>query len=315
MKKHVLFALALVALVGCAAPKSKQPAAAQTVPAKPAAPAVAVTATNAPTEPKAAFANDNEKAGYALGLNLATNWKRQGLEGDVIDFDAITRGLKDAQTGGKPQLVEEEIRSTLTALQQRVKEKLQQAGVKNKVVGEKFLAENQTKPGVIALTNGLQYKIITAGTGESPKRDDMVTVKYAGTLIDGSEFDSTAKHGGNPSTFRVDGVIPGWTQALQLMQPGAKWELFIPSELAYGESGRPGIPPNSVLIFEVELISVTAPPPVVMPAMTPSPTSTPQPITSDIIRVPSAEEMKKGAKIETIKADQIPHLTNPATNK
>jgi FKBP-type peptidyl-prolyl cis-trans isomerase FklB len=179
-----------------------------------------------------------------------------------------------------------------------VGERKKQEAAKVKAAGEKFLADNKTKPGIVALTNGLQYKIITAGKGSSPKAEDSVTVNYRGTLIDGTEFDSSYKRG-QPATFRVGGVIPGWTQALQLMKPGAKWELFIPSELAYGENPPPnsGIGPNSTLVFEIELLSIATPPP------TPP---TPQPITSDIIRVPSAEEMKKGAKPEVIKADQIP---------
>ena len=254
-----------------------------------------------PAEAKAVFASDNEKAGYALGLNLANNWKRQGLEGDVVDFDAIARGMKDAQPGGKPLLTEDEARTTLMNLQQAVMAKQKRAGEKIKADGEKFLTDNKTKPGITVLTNGLQYKVLAEGQGDSPKPTDTVTVNYRGTLIDGTEFDSSYKRG-QPATFPVGGVIPGWTQALQLMKPGARWQLFIPSELAYGERGTPGIPPNSTLIFEVELISLTAP----------APQPPPQPITSDIIRVPSAEEMKRGAKIETIKADQVPQLTNPA---
>ena len=286
MKEHLIVALIAAALTGTLAAQD-----AKTEAAKPA-------------EAKPAFANDREKAGYALGLNLANSWKRQGLEGDVVDFDAIARGMKEAQPGGKPLLTEDEARATLMNLQQTVMAKQKRAGEKIKADGEKFLAENKTKPGIIALTNGLQYKVLTEGQGDSPKAADTVTVNYRGTLIDGTEFDSSYKRG-QPATFPVGGVIAGWTQALQLMKPGAKWQLFIPSELAYGERGTPGIPPGSTLIFEVELISFTAP----------APQPPPQPITSDIIRVPSAEEMKHGAKIETIKADQIPQLTNTARKK
>lgn len=315
MKKHLLFTLFALVLTGSLSAKEIAPAAAAkpkpqlatpaaTAPA--VAPAKPVEATPAPA--KSAFASDAEKAGYALGLNLATNWKRQGLESDLVDLNALARGLKDAQPGGKPLLTEEETRATLMALQQSVMAKHKLMAEKTKTDGEKFLADNKSKPGVVALTNGLQYKILTEGNGDSPKASDTVTVNYRGTLIDGTEFDSSAKHGGQPATFPVGGVIPGWTQALQLMKPGAKWQLFVPSELGYGERGTPGIPPNSTLIFEVELLSVSTPPP-------PAQVAAPQPITSDIIRVPSADEMKHGAKIETIKADQIAKLTNAPAKK
>lgn len=276
MKKQFLLPLLIVAL---AAPGI----AAETKPPTAAAPA--------------AFKSEKEKAGYALGLNIGGNFKRQGLEPELVDADTFARGVKDALTGGKPQLTEQEIGDTLKALQQTVMEKRKVAGEKNKIAGEKFLADNKSKPGITTLPSGLQYKILTAGKGESPKADHTVTVNYRGTLIDGTEFDSSYKRG-QPATFRVGGVIKGWTEALQLMSPGAKWQLFIPASLAYGERGNAGIPPDSTLIFEVELISSVAPAPV----------AAPQPITSDIIRVPSAEEMKKGAKIETIKADQIPQM-------
>lgn len=303
MKNQLFLALAVAALAGCSSPKIAKPIAVQ--PVQP----VVVAPPSAAAAPL--FASDKEKASYAIGLNLANNWKRQGLDSEVVDFDAITRGLKDGQPGGKPLLAEEEVRATLMGLQQRVKDKMKLAAEKVKADGEKFLADNKTKPGVIALMNGLQYKIITEGKGDSPKATDTVTVNYRGTLIDGTEFDSSYKHG-QPVTFLIGGVIPGWTQALQLMKPGAKWQLFIPSELAYGQRGTPGIPPNSTLIFEVELLSIAPPP---QPALANTPALAPQPITSDIIRVPSAEEMKNGAKIETIKADQLAKLTNaPAKN-
>lgn len=250
------------------------------------------------------FKSETEKTGYAIGVNIGSNFRRQGLEADLIDLDTFTRGIKDALSGGTLQLTEQELGETLKALQQAITDKRKTAGEKNKIAGEKFLADNKSQPGVITLPSGLQYKILTAGSGESPKPDHTVTVNYRGTLIDGTEFDSSYKRG-TPATFRVGGVIKGWTEALQLMNPGAKWQLTIPAALAYGERGNGNIPPDSTLIFEVELISSAAP----------APAPTPQPITSDIIRVPSAEEMKKGAKIETIKADQIPQTTGKATNK
>ena len=284
MKNQFLLPLLAVALATNAL------AAAKPAPTAPAAPAV--------------FKSEREKIGYALGINIGSNFRRQGLEAGLFDPDTFTRGIKDATTGATTQLTEQEIGETLKALQQTIIEKHKLAAEKTKTDGEKFLADNKSQPGVITLPSGLQYKILTAGSGESPKPDHTVTVNYRGTLIDGTEFDNSYKRG-TPATFRVGGVIKGWTEALQLMKPGAKWQLYIPAALAYGERGNANIPPDSTLIFQVELISSAAP----------APAPTPQPITSDIIRVPSAEEMRKGAKIETIKADQIPQATGKSTNK
>jgi FKBP-type peptidyl-prolyl cis-trans isomerase FklB len=166
-------------------------------------------------------------------------------------------------SGGKPLLTEQEIKDVITALQKdlqaKQQEKMRVLAEKNKKEGESFLAENKKKDGVITLASGLQYKIIKNGGGKMPKATDSVTVNYRGTLIDGTEFDSSIKRG-QPATFQVSGVIPGWTEALQLMREGSKWQLFIPSNLAYGERGAGGsIGPNAVLIFEVELISINKP--------------------------------------------------------
>ena len=195
--------------------------------------------------------------------------------------------------GGPTLLTEPEMRTTLDQFQKEIsakQEKKRQAlAEKNKQDGEAFLAENKTKPGVVTLPDGLQYKIITNGSGATPLMNDNVTVNYRGTFIDGKEFDSSAKIG-HPLQFAVGNVIQGWTEALMQMKAGSKWQLFVPSELAYGERGRPGVPPGSVLIFEIELISAEHPTP-------------PPPLTSDIIKVPSQEEMKKGAKIEVIKPE------------
>jgi FKBP-type peptidyl-prolyl cis-trans isomerase len=169
---------------------------------------------------------------------------------------------------------------------------------KNKTEGDAFLGANKNQLGVQTLPDGLQYLVITNGTGEIPTAGDTVTVNYRGTLIDGTEFDSSYKRG-QPATFPVGGVIRGWTEALQKMNAGSKWKLFVPSDLAYGPQGRPGIAPNAVLFFEVELLSVQHPNP---------PSAANSPLTSDIIKVPSAEEMKKGAQIETIKAEDVPKL-------
>jgi FKBP-type peptidyl-prolyl cis-trans isomerase len=197
------------------------------------------------------------------------------------------------------------MQETLTAFQKEFKVKQQkmqaEKAVKNKADGDAFLATNKKNSGVIALPDGLQYTVLTTGTGAIPSATDTVSVNYRGTLLDGTEFDSSYKRG-QPAQFPVSGVIHGWTEALEKMNVGSKWKLFIPAELAYGEQGRPGIPPNSTLIFEVELLSIQ-PPPAPMPAAVP-----PQPLTSDIIKVPSAEEMKKGAKIEVIKPEDAKKL-------
>jgi FKBP-type peptidyl-prolyl cis-trans isomerase len=191
------------------------------------------------------------------------------------------------------------------AKQQKIRE---EAAVKSKAEGEAFLATNKNNPGVITLPDGLQYKVITDGDGTIPTSNDVVTVNYRGTLVDGTEFDSSIKRG-KPAQFSVGNVIRGWTEALLQMKVGSKWRLFVPSELAYGTRGRPGIPANSVLIFEVELLStelqlVPEPSAVSAPAV---------PLTSDIIKVPSAEEMKKGAKIEVIKPEDAAKLQQSQT--
>jgi len=257
-----------------------------------------VTATGLPAADTNIFKSDKEKVGYAVGVNLGTTWKRQEID---LDFDQLLRGLKDA-TSGNPTLTEPEVREILTKFQQgmmaKQQEKRRMEGEKNKKDGEAFLAENKIKAGVITLTNGLQYKVITEGTGEIPKPDDTVTVNYRGTFIDGNEFDSSAK-AGRPYTTRVTGgVIRGWTEALTRMKVGSKWQLFIPPDLAYGEMGRGTIPPNTTLLFDIELASIQPPAPPVQST----------PLTSDIIKVPSLEEMKKGAKIETIKAEDVDKL-------
>ncbi len=196
-------------------------------------------------------------------------------------------------------------------MQAKTAAKRQAEGEQNKKEGEAFLAENKTKPGVVTLPSGLQYKILTEGTGEMPKEYDTVEVNYKGAFINGTEFDGSEKHGAKPTTFPLKaGLIKGWIEALQLMKTGAKWQLFIPSNLAYGEAGHgPGIGPNATLIFEIELVSVKTGAP-------PAPGTT-APLTSDIIRVPSAEQMKKGEQIRTIKPEDVAKeasQTNQAKN-
>lgn len=200
---------------------------------------------------------DKEKLSYSIGMDIGGNLKRQSVE---VDPDMLAKGLKDSYVGGKTILTEDEARKTIEEFQKTLMAKqaetMQKLSEKNKADGEKFLAENGKKEGVKTLPSGLQYKEITPGTGKSPKATDTVTTHYKGTLIDGTEFDSSYKRG-QPATFQVSGVIPGWTEALQLMKEGAKWRLFVPSVLAYGERGAGReIGPNATLIFDVELISV-----------------------------------------------------------
>lgn len=208
-------------------------------------------------EENKALQTTKEKRGYSIGVDIGSKLKAQSIE---IDSDSLAQGIKDAISGGKLLLTEQEMKETLAALQKELMEKQAERtkviAEKNKKEGEAFLAANKTKEGVKTLPSGLQYKVIKEGTGKTPKAEDTVVTNYRGTLIDGTEFDSSYKRG-QPATFPVKGVIPGWTEALQLMKEGSKWELFIPSNLAYGERGAGNtIGPNATLIFEIELISV-----------------------------------------------------------
>lgn len=200
---------------------------------------------------------ENDQVSYSIGHQIGGDFKRQGID---LNPDLLVKGIQDAMKGTKPLMTEQEMRKTLVDLKKKIvaaqREETKKAAEKNLAEGKKFLEANAKKKGVKTLPSGLQYKVIKEGSGNSPKKTDTVTVNYKGTLIDGTEFDSSYKRG-KPATFRVDGVIAGWTEGLQLMKPGAKWQLFIPSDLAYGERGAGArIGPNSTLIFEVELVSV-----------------------------------------------------------
>jgi FKBP-type peptidyl-prolyl cis-trans isomerase FklB len=200
-----------------------------------------------------------DKVSYSIGMNIGSNFKKQGIE---VNADVMMKGIKDGMDGTKPLIDETEMREVMTAFQKEMMAKTESrnkvAGEKNKKDGETFLAENKKKEGVKTTASGLQYRVIKEGTGEMPKATDTVVTNYKGTLIDGTEFDSSYKRG-EPATFPVTGVIKGWTEALQLMKVGSKWQLFIPSELAYGEKGAGrDIGPNATLIFEIELVSIKA---------------------------------------------------------
>lgn len=207
-------------------------------------------------EPEA-FSNDQDKASYAIGVQIARNMKAQGVP---LNVEAFARGFQAGFTGTPALLTDEELQRTLQAFQQEMMKRQQQAmaaeGAANREKGKAFLEANKSKEGVVELPSGLQYKVIKAGTGKKPTAESTVRVHYRGTLLDGTEFDSSFKRG-QPAEFPVNGVIKGWSEALQLMQEGAKWELYIPASLAYGDQGAGGmIKPGSTLLFEVELLEV-----------------------------------------------------------
>jgi FKBP-type peptidyl-prolyl cis-trans isomerase len=201
--------------------------------------------------------NQKEKVSYGIGTDVGRNFKRLGID---LDVDVFVKGLKDALSGEKTLMSEDELRATKDAYQADLMQKQVQATKRaeeeNKKKGDAFLAENKTKQGVVTLASGLQYKILKPGDGKTPAGNDTVVCHYRGTLIDGVEFDSSYKRN-QPATFPVKGVIKGWTEALQLMPVGSKWQLFIPPELAYGAHGAGrDIGPNATLIFEVELLAI-----------------------------------------------------------
>jgi len=198
-----------------------------------------------------------DKLSYAIGLNVG-----RSLQKDSVDVDPtiLEQGLRDALSGGKTLMTDEDARTAIVAIQTELRKKqeetMKQAGEVNKKQGDAFLAANKTKEGVVTLPSGLQYKILKEGSGPKPTASDSVVCNYRGTLIDGTEFDSSYKRG-QPATFPVDKVIQGWTEALQLMPVGSKWQLFIPPDMAYGARGpSPTIGVNSTLIFEIELLSI-----------------------------------------------------------
>lgn len=211
------------------------------------------------SKPTSAYAlkTQKEKNSYALGMSIGTGLHRQGVP---VDPAVVARGLRDAMAGSKTLMTEDEMRSTLQQLRAEVgkaqAEKAHAAGEINRKAGEAFLAANKAKEGVTTLPDGLQYKVLKEGTGPKPTASDTVTVNYRGTLINGKEFDSSYKRG-QPASFPVGGVIKGWTEALQLMPVGSKWELYIPPDLAYGDNPPdPSIGPGDTLVFEVELLSI-----------------------------------------------------------
>src|SRR5689334_11357405 len=200
--------------------------------------------------------DQKDKISYSIGVNIGSSVRQQTQQQFELKPDLVAAGLRDALSGGKTVLTEQEVRDNLMALQKEMVGKQAELGEKNKKEGEAFLAENKKKPGVKTLPSGLQYQVLKEGTGPKPKTTDTVKAHYKGTLVNGTEFDSSEKRG-EPATFPLTNVIAGWTEALQLMPVGSKWRLFIPSQLAYGERGAGNlIGPNSTLIFDVELIGI-----------------------------------------------------------
>ena len=256
-----------------AAPAAK-PAATAAAPAAPAAAAAARKPAGAGKAAgegaQSAAASEKAKGSYSIGVMFGSQMHGAGLTGDSLATDRLMQGLRDALSGKVTASPQD--RQNIDALLHTVQDHL---GKVNHAAAASFLAENGKKPGVITTATGLEYHVISEGSGASPKPTDQVTVNYRGSLLDGSEFDSSYKRG-QPATFPVNGVIPGWQEALVLMKPGAKWELFVPPQLAYDMRAQPGIPPGSLLKFEVELIKVAAPAaPQPMPSLpdakTPSP--------------------------------------------
>jgi len=252
-------AVLAVSTLICSAQTQSTPPAAKPAPKKSG---TATTTSKAAPSAKAGapLTTSKDKLSYSIGTDIGKKLKAQSID---VDPAVVSRGIRDAFSGAKPTMTDDEMKTALMELQKQMREKqmaaVRELGEKNKKEGETFLAANKGKEGVVALPSGLQYKILKAGEGKKPAASDTVVCNYRGTLIDGTEFDSSYKRG-EPATFPVSGVIKGWTEALQLMPVGSKWQLFIPSDMAYGERGAGGdIAPNSTLIFEVELLSIQAP--------------------------------------------------------
>jgi FKBP-type peptidyl-prolyl cis-trans isomerase len=256
----MLLGNALAQQTPAANPQQSPAAKAQPAPSAGAqkAPAAKTGSATKPRTPSVlTLKTQKDKVSYALGMNLGTNLHKETVE---VDPAIVLRGLKDSLASGKTLLTEDEARTVLTQLQTEVRgkqqEKMKVAGETNKKEGVEFLTANKSKEGVVMLPSGLQYKILTAGTGPKPTASDTVVCNYRGALISGAEFDSSYKRG-QPASFPVNGVIKGWTEALQLMPVGSKWQLFVPAELGYGDRGAGAdIGPGATLIFEVELLSI-----------------------------------------------------------
>jgi FKBP-type peptidyl-prolyl cis-trans isomerase FklB len=258
MQKPFIVAVAALAfgliLLGNAQAQQTPASGSQAAPATKPTLAPAAKSAQSPGDKPAApvlFKSDKEKDSYAVGLNIGLGLRKQPVD---LDTASVLRGMKDALSDSKPLLTPDEVGAALNELQGEAQKNAEERNMKE---ADDFLAANKTKDGVVTLPSGLQYKILTAGTGAKPTASDTVVCNYSGKLINGAEFDSSYKRG-KPAEFQVGGVIKGWTEALQLMPVGSKWQLYIPSDLAYGARGAGGgaIGPNQALIFDVELISI-----------------------------------------------------------
>ena len=268
----------LFLLGSAAAQQTPPPSARKTPPAKSTPPPSKKPASNAAKNlADPTLTTQKEKASYAIGLNIGKSMRKDSVD---IDPDILVRGMKDGLADKKPLLTDDEAKATMVALQADLRAKheakVELEAETNKKEGDAFLAENKTKAGVVTLPSGLQYKVLVEGTGPKPTAADTVVCNYKGILLDNTEFDSSYKRG-QPATFPVSGIIKGWTEALQLMPVGSKWQLFIPPDLAYGMRGGAGgaIGPNATIQFEVELMSIQpkaeGQPPNPAPKPTPNP--------------------------------------------
>jgi FKBP-type peptidyl-prolyl cis-trans isomerase FklB len=250
------FSITILALGLCACGAYAQQAPAK-APAKATASGAQGSAAKTPANDSSELKTEKDKTSYAIGMEMGKGVKTQGLD---IDPELLMRGLRDALSDKQSLMSDDELRAVVTKLQNDVRQKQmaaqQASAAENKAKGDAFLAENAKKDGVVSLPDGLQYKILTPGTGKKPAESDTVLCNYKGTFIDGTEFDGSEK-AGKPVPFPVKGVIPGFKEALQLMPIGSKWQVFIPSALAYGERGAGNvIGPNSTLVFEIELVNI-----------------------------------------------------------
>jgi FKBP-type peptidyl-prolyl cis-trans isomerase FklB len=263
-----------------------------------------VIKTNQPlasAEGASVLKNDVDKFSYSIGLNWGNQIRQQSID---VAPEILLRGLQDGLANKTPlmssneiQRIQDDMRKVIMAKRETLLKEMKE---KNLAAANKFLEENAKKEGVKKMESGLQYKVVKEGSGPKPKAGDRVAVHYRGTLLNGTEFDASSRRGPEPAVFGVGQVIKGWSEALTNMNVGSKWELYIPPNLAYGEQGSRNIEPNSALIFDVELVEIKQPEPP------------PQPITSDIIKVPSKAELDAGAKIEIIKPEDLAKLTNKA---
>lgn len=270
---------------------------------------IAVSQCAAPAEDKQAFTNQSDKVSYSVGMYVGEQiLKRNGIE---VNVDVMTQAINDTLAGRELKLTPQQAQEVMAAYQQEMRPKREAARIKlaekNRAEGEKFLAENKPKEGIkthpVKLPDGsaaeLQYKILTEGTGETPKATDTVNFNFRGKLINGTEFDNSAKYGPQLTKFAVNRIpIRGMSEAMQLMKTGSKWEIYVPSSLAFGDVANGSVEPGATLIYEVELLGIDSPKPAVVAAP-------PKPLVSDTIKVPSAEDLKKGAQIEYIKSEDL----------